>query len=461
MAQQSTRRNFLKQSTQVATGLLASSSILSNKSVAAEKPNIVLIVADDMGYADLSSYGSMDIQTPNIDTIARQGVRFTQHYANAAECTPTRTALLTGRYQQRVGGLECAIGFGHVGRYDDAIRLREQNRLGLPPSELTISKMLKQAGYRNGVIGKWHLGYDEKFLPKHHGFDYFWGPLGGGVDYFHHCEPSGWHTLRKNGEEVHREGYMTDLITEEAVKFIRREKDNPFFLYAAYTAPHTPYQGPDDYTEEHKTEETFNEGDRETYVEMVERLDWGVGQILHELHRLELEENTLVIFVSDNGGAKNADNGPFARGKGTLYEGGIHVPFMAKWPSKIEPGTVSDQVCLTLDLTASIAKAADVQPPDDRPFDGIDVLSTLDDAGVVTRTLFFRNRRGDRTWRAVRHGVWKYLSNEDGDEFEEYVFNLNEDPGEENDLKGTHPGKLEDLKSRLVKWEQEMAKTMR
>ena len=455
----STRRTFLRQCGQGLSALAASNALPANAT--AQHPNIVFIMADDLGYGDPGCYGSQDIQTPNIDALAQQGVRFTQYYANAAECTPTRAALLTGRYQQRLGGLECAIGFGNVGRYDDAIRLREHNQLGLPATEITISMLLKQAGYRTGVTGKWHLGYEEKFHPSHHGFDYSWGPLGGGVDYFHHVEPDGWHTLQKNGSEIHAKGYMTELITEEAVDFIRREQGNPFFLYAPYTAPHTPYQGPDDKAETHKTLDDFNKGDRYTYIKMVESLDRGVGEILRELKTRHLEENTLVIFASDNGGAKYADNGELNKGKGTLYEGGIRVPCVIRWPRRIAPGSVSDRVCLTLDLSASIINAAGIEPPSEKPFDGIDVISSLEKQDEVPRTLYFRNRRGARTWRAVRKEKWKYLSLQDGDQFEDYLFDLSADPGEKYDVRRDHSNIFDGLKKQLFSWENEMKQTMR
>src|SRR3954452_16842812 len=207
-------------------------------------PNVVLILADDLGYGDLGCYGCPDVRTPNLDRLAPPGVRFTSFYSNGQECTPTRAALLSGRYQHRVGGLECAIGIGNVGRYDDADRLARGHDLGLPADRSELARLLKAAGYTTAITGKWHLGYEPKFLPPNHGFDESFGPLGGGVDYFYHTEPGGGPMLYQDGRPVRRDGYMTDLITAEAEGVIRCPHDRPFFLYVPYTAPHSPFQGP-------------------------------------------------------------------------------------------------------------------------------------------------------------------------------------------------------------------------
>ena len=420
------------------------------------RPNIVLIIADDLGYGDLACYGSTDTRTPVVDRLAAEGVRFTNYYANAPECTPTRTALMTGRYQQHVGGLECAIGTGNVGRYDDAIRLADQHDLGLPVSETTIIRLLKQAGYTVGGFGKWHLGYEPKFGPLEHGFDHFFGPLGGGVDYYYHCEWDGVHMLYENQRPVRREGYLTDLITDGAVEFVRRYKSpKPFFLYMPYTAPHTPLQGPDDKPPAAKTQEDWNQGTRETYVSMVERLDWGIGKILAALDDRGLAQNTLVIFFSDNGGTKMADNGPFSGYKGGLFEGGIREPCIVRWPGVLPEGKVTHQMSITLDLSRSIVRVAGAELPEDRPFEGIDVLKHLEEGRPPQpRTLFWRQRRGERTWRAVRDGPLKHLTRRDGDRFQEYLFDLEADPGEKNNLLVSRPEDAARLKRLLAEWEE-------
>jgi N-acetylgalactosamine-6-sulfatase len=418
------------------------------------RPNVLVILSDDQGYGDLGCYGGTDLDTPHVDRLAAEGVRFTNYYSAGAECTPTRTAFLTGRYFHRVGGLECAIGTDNVGRYDDAIRLAEAHDLGLPQSETTLAEMLGACGYATAVYGKWHLGYEEKFLPMHHGFDHFVGVLGGNCDYFHHAEVTGRKTLFEDDRLIERDAHMTDLITGEAVAFLRRRKAAadagdaaPFFLYVAYTAPHSPYQGPDDRRPALLSEEEWNKGDRAGYVELVEHMDKGVGRILAALEAGGFRDDTLVIFASDNGGNRKASNAPFSGHKSSLYEGGIHVPCIARWPGRLPAGRTSDQTCITMDLTASIAAAAGVPPGRHPPLDGIDLLGRVA-AGrpTVARDLFFRNRRGERTWRAVRSGDLKYLSRTDGDAVSEWLFDLAADPAEQHDLLAARPAEA----SRLV-----------
>ncbi|MCP5118891.1 MAG: sulfatase-like hydrolase/transferase, partial [bacterium] len=248
----------------------------------ATPPNVVLLVADDMGYADLSSFGSPDIRTPHIDSIGARGVKLTQHYTNGPSCTPTRTALMTGRYQQRVGGLECAIGVGNVGRYDEAVWLADRGELGLPASEPTLPRLLKDHGYDTACSGKWHLGYMAEHSPNRHGFDEYFGILGGNADYFRHVEAAGDKVLYHNSEPVDRDGYLTELFVDHAVEWLSRRSEKPFFLYVPFNAPHTPVQGPDD-SDKEITAENWGQGDRATYARMVEAMDTGVGRILAQL----------------------------------------------------------------------------------------------------------------------------------------------------------------------------------
>jgi N-acetylgalactosamine-6-sulfatase len=419
--------------------------------------NIVFIMADDLGYGDLGCYGCPDIRTHAIDGLAREGVRFTNFYSNGPECTPTRTALMTGRYQQRVGGLECAIGIANVGRYDDAIRLCESHDLGLPAEETSIARMLKDAGYATALCGKWHLGYEPKFLPRRHGFDYFVGPLGGAVDYFHHTEPDGTPMLYLDEKPIHRDAYMTDLITDEAVGFIQRRQDRPFFLYVAYTAPHTPYQGPNDRRDKPLTQEEWNKGTRATFAEMVERMDRGVGAILEALEDKGAARNTVVVFASDNGANRTGRNAPFSGYKGGVFEGGIRVPCIACWPGVLPADKVADHACTTMDLTASFAEIAGTTPARNRVFDGIDILDEIRSGRPLgKRTLYWRARRGERTWRAVRDGSLKYISRTDGPKFQEYLFDLERDAAEKNNLMNNRPADLQRLKRLLVEWEKEV-----
>jgi len=413
-------------------------------------PNIVFILADDLGHGDLGCQGAPDLKTPSIDRLAAEGVRFTQFYAGAPECTPTRTALLTGRYPQRVGGLECAIGTGNVGRYDDAIRLRSSDDLGLPPSESVLPRLLKHAGYATAVVGKWHLGYAPKFFPARHGFDAWFGPLGGGVDYFHHTEPDGSPMLYRDGTKVRRDGYLTDLLAEEASAFVRRTA-GPFFLYVPFTAPHLPGQGPDDRRPVPLAADAWGRCDRATYVAMVERLDRAVGEILKALDETGRAKDTLVVFTSDNGGAKVARNAPFTGHKGGTYEGGLRVPCLARWPGLIPAGTTAPHVATTMDLTASLLRAAGATP--DRPLDGVDILAAIG-GPPQPRTLFWRQRRGDTVWRAVRDGDLKYLSREEaGRLVEERLSDVSADPAEATDLLGSRPGDGDRLRALLARWQ--------
>lgn len=427
-------------------------------------PNIVFILADNMGYGDLGCYGCPDIRTPAIDRLASEGVRFTSYYAGGPECTPSRAALLTGRYPQRVGGLECAIGSGHVGRYDDAIRLRAKNQLGLPPEESTLIHSLKRAGYTVIGLGKWHLGYDRKFLPPAHGFDYFLGTLGGTVDYFYHTEPNGNPAMIENDRLVRRDGYLTDLITDEAIKFLRkRDRRKPFFLYLPYSAPSAPHQHPDRKPPAPKVVKSWDshewqQGTREIFGIMVERLDQSVAKVLKMIDDEGLRSKTLVIFTSDNGGYALARNEPFRGRAHSLNEGGIRVPCIVRWPGVLPRGLVTDRPTMTIDLTASMLGAAKAPlAPDDRPLDGIDVLRQIaEKRPAPRRALFWRARRANRTWRAVREGSLKYLSRQDGNELEEFLYDLARDPGEKHNLLAERPEDVRRLKTKLARWEQEV-----
>jgi N-acetylgalactosamine-6-sulfatase len=433
------------------------------------QPNILLILADDLGYGDLGSYGVKDIQTPNIDNLANQGVRLTNFYANAPECTPTRTALLTGRYQQRVGGLECALGAGNVGRYDEAIWLWEKKELGLPVGEATLLTSLKQAGYKMAMLGKWHLGYEKKFRPDQHGFDYSFGNIGYGGDYFYHIEQddidledfTGAHNLAENGKEVFYDGqYMTELITDKAIEWLQKQDHNaPFFLYLPYTAPHTPFQGPGDDPGRPIEGDEWTIGSREKYVEMVEALDSGVGKVLDYLSENNLEKETVVIFFSDNGGrAREANNGIFSGHKGQVYEGGIHVPCIIRWPGMIARNTVSDQMAISFDLTRSIIRLSGVKNGD-LHLDGYDIIDHISrDKQDLKRTLFWRKKRGDIIHKAVNDGDFKYLIvRNNGTLEDEKLFRLGVDPSERNDLLDAMPEKAAELRDRLDEWEQEVS----
>lgn len=417
-------------------------------------PNIILILADDLGYGDLSCYGHPVAKTPHIDHLARQGVRFTQHYANGPECSPTRTALLTGRYQQRVGGLECAIGTGNVGRYDDAIRLAEQHELGLPVDQAVIPGALRQAGYACGVFGKWHLGYEPKFNPMEYGWDEFFGYLGGNVHYFNHRETSDLHVLFRGREPVTRDGYMTHLITDASIAFIEKHKTRPFFMFVSHESPHFPFQGPKD-GDKLVTAENWTEKNSETYVAMLEDLDSEVGRLVEAIDQTGIADNTIVVFASDNGGYAGAGHmGPLRGSKSTTFEGGIRVPLIIRWPGRINEGTTSEQVCVTFDLTKSLLGLAGADVPANR-LDGYDIIRHITEQREdLSRTLFWRGKRDDLTWSAVRDDNIKLVRQREGDKSEEWLFDLSKDTGEADDLADMQPSEQSRLRQLLADWEQ-------
>ncbi len=431
-----------------------------------DSPNIVLIVADDLGYGDLSCYGSEDIKTPILDNMAKEGVKFTNFYANGPECSPTRTALLTGRYQQRVGGLECAIGLNDVGRYEEALALSDRKDIGLPVHFNAIPSIFNEKGYNTALIGKWHLGGLERFRPNAHGFDYSIGCLGGGVDYFHHTEPRGvfigiWmdgnHDFYRNGAPHHREGYyMTHLITDESVEWLNiQDSSKPFFLYVPYTAPHGPIQGPDDYLPEKITVEEWHNTKGKPYGAMIESMDAGIGKILDKLEEKGFAENTIVIFFSDNGCAGVGSAGPLSGKKGQVFEGGIRVPCIIKWPGKIKPGQVSDQMAISMDLTNSFSKIIGGNPP--RPFDGIDIIGHIVSGEKdYPRTLFWRYKRATTVRKALRDNTMKYICNIEGEEINEYVFDLANDIAEKNNLAETNKRELNRLRKLMTTWEADV-----
>jgi len=416
---------------------------------AGKRPNIVLFLADDLGWADVSCFGSRDIRTPNVDAMARGGVRFPRYYCNAPECTPTRTALLTGRYQQRVGGMECAIGVGNVGRYDDAEWLQKRGELGLPATETTFAKILRRSGYDTACFGKWHLGYSEKFRPSQHGFDEYVAILGGNADYFTHREEDGTLTLYKNDKPLDRKGYATDIFADEAIAWLKRRGGKPFFLYVPFTAPHTPIQDPDGFDSKTGTA-PVQQKNRKIYAKMVERLDARMGDVLHQLRAMGQEENTIVLFLSDNGGDPNGDNGPLRGRKSSLWEGGIRVPLVMRWPGHLPEDRTNTQVTLSMDLAPTLLHAAAVPAPSGVRFDGMDVLDIA--AGKrepQKRTVFWRYKRMGNVRKAVREGDVKLVI----DNGEEELHDLAHDEREEHNLLPGAAGDAARLKKLLAAWE--------
>jgi arylsulfatase A len=417
---------------------------------AARRPNIVLFLADDLGWRDVSCFDAPDVRTPNVDAIARGGVRFVQYHCNAPECTPTRTALLTGRYQQRVGGLECAIGVGNVGRYDDAVWLEKRGELGLPASEVTFPKLLQQNGYATACFGKWHLGYSEKFLPNHHGFDEFLSILGGNADYFTHREEDGALVLNRGGKPLERKGYVTDLFAEEAIAWLKRRDSRPFFLYLPFTAPHTPIQDPDAFDPATGTAPVHKQN-RAVYARMVERMDARIGDVLRQLRAMGREGNTIVIFMSDNGGEANGDNGELRGRKSSVWEGGLRVPCIMRWPGRIPAGSTTSQVAMTMDFAPTLLRAAGVATA--TRFDGIDLLPVLTGARTgEARTLFWRYKRANNVRKAVREGDLKLVI----DNGREELHDLAKDPREQNDLLPAAEADAARLRKKLAAWERDV-----
>ena len=410
------------------------------------RPNVVLIMTDDAGYGDIGVYGAPDVKTPNIDGLARAGVRLTDFYANGATCTPTRAGLITGRYQQRVI-LEWPLGS----------REGDQDR-GLPVTGRTLPRLLKNHGYATALVGKWHLGWKPEFSPIAHGFDYFFGFKSGFVDYYQHTnsDAPGYADLYENDSSVTVPGYMTDLITDRTVRFIERNAAKPFFVDVAYNAPHWPYQVPDRPTVARDSARHLNAFDDSTstraeYVAMLERVDAGVGKILAALDRLGLARNTIVIFTNDNGGEWLSRSGPLFHHKSSLWEGGIRVPAIVRWPGRIPAGRVSGQVGVTMDLTASILAATGVALPAELKLDGMNLLPILEGkAPVVERTLFWRVL-GNRPMRAVRSGEWKLVF--DG---RPMLFNLRRDIGERTNVIGQKTEIARRLQRLLTEWQNEV-----
>jgi arylsulfatase A len=427
----------------------------SARAAAQRPPNVVLVMMDDLGYGDLGSYGAPDVRTPNIDRLAREGVRLTDAYASGAVCTPTRAALISGRYQQRVG-LEWVLTVSPADR-----------ERGLPALATSLPALLRANGYATGLVGKWHLGTKPEFGPNAHGFDEFYGFLGGAHSYYTNRAEiagvgAGAPDLFENTTPVEATGYLTDEITRRAVGFITRRAEGPFFLEVAYNAAHWPFQPPDrPPTEaERRAERPLRQmpddsvtATRQDYVRMLERADRGVGEILAALDRRGLTDKTLVVFTNDNGGEWLSRNAPLFHRKGTLWEGGIRVPLILRWPGELPRGKVSGQVAITMDVTASILAAAGARPPPAYRPDGVDLLPILrGKAPLLERRLFWRWDRPNRQQRAVRVGRWKLL--EDASQL--LLFDLGADPGERTDLAARRPDLVATLKRLLADWEADV-----
>jgi len=412
------------------------------------RPNFVFILADDLGYADLGCYGGRGDDggscSPVLDRMAAEGLRFTDGYSNSPVCSPTRFSLMTGRWQYRLrGGNDEPIASRHRG---NAV-------LGLPPSHPTLPSLLRDAGYATALAGKWHLGFLPHFGPLKSGYQEFFGPMSGGVDYFTHKDSSGAHDLFDGEADAPHAGYLTDLISERAVDFIRRrkEKREPFLLSVHYTAPHWPWETRADEAEALRIGKIFHfdGGSVATYLTMVRHMDEGIGRILEALKAAGADANTIVVFTSDNGGERFSDTWPLVGKKMDLLEGGIRVPYIVRWPARVKAGSMTAQQALTMDWVATFFAAAGVQPHPDYPLDGANLLPVLDNpAASFERELFWRMKF--RSQKAMLSGRWKYLSIE-GDEF---LFDLATDARERANRSAREPQRLAAMRARYAEWQR-------
>lgn len=400
-------------------------------------PNIVFILADDLGYADVSCYGRPDLQTPNIDGIATRGVRFLQAYANSAVCSATRTALITGRYQYRlrIGLEEPLVGNPNV---------------GLPPEHPTLPSLLKKVGYSSTLIGKWHLGVLPKFGPLKSGYDHFYGFRGGALDYYSHASGRA-EDLWDDDVPIHQNGYLTELLGTRAVEVINKyaKSHQPFLVSLHFNAPHWPWEAPGDQAESNRLAQpgsgglmSFDGGSQKTYQRMIEAMDREVGRVIQALDANRLTENTIVIFTSDNGGERFAATWPFTGRKTELLEGGLRIPALFSWPARIPRGVTNDQISATMDWLPTLLAAAGTAPDPAYPPDGMNLLSALSrNAAPVPRKLFWRYKANAQ--RAMRDGDYKFLKILDNT----FLFNVVDDPLERANLKERRP----DIYHRLVR----------
>jgi len=422
--------------------------------MSSSRPNIIFIVADDLGFADLGCYGGREAEfgpvSPVLDQLAAGGLKFTQGYSNSPVCSPTRFALMTARWQYRLrGAAEEPINSKSKG----------STTLGLPPEHPTLPSLLRDAGYRTALIGKWHLGYPPSFGPLRSGYEEFFGPMSGGVDYFTHASSNGTHDLYAGEEEQHEEGYLTDLLSQRAVDYVKRmapgaTQGTPFFLSLHYTAPHWPWETREDHALAQEVKGNLfhlHGGNIHTYRRMIHHMDEGIGWVVNALRETGQLDNTLIVFTSDNGGERFSDNWPLVGGKMDLTEGGIRVPWIAHWPAMIAPGGVSQQHCLTMDWSATMLELAGAKTDPQYPLDGVSLAGVLRQPDqTFERPLYWRmNHRGQR---ALRLGDWKYLRVDGHD----YLFNIPADERERANLGQRQPERLDALRQAWEAWNSSM-----
>jgi arylsulfatase A-like enzyme len=438
-----TRRTWLRTAAAGTVALASGARNIFSQS-ATTRPNIVFILADDLGYADVSCYGRPDSSTPNIDRLATNGVRFLQAYANSAVCTATRAALITGRYQYRF-----RIGLEEP--------LSPEGKVGLSPQEPTIPSLLKKAGYETALVGKWHLGPLPTFGPLQSGYDHFYGFRGGAVDYYSHHSTDQNDDLWDDDVAIHQTGYLTDLLGNRAVEVVNgyAKSERPFFLSLHFNAPHWPWEAPGDEAESERIKATnlfhFDGGTQKTYQRMIAQMDLQIGRVLAALEANRMLDNTIVVFTSDNGGERFADTWPFTGRKTELLEGGLRIPAIASWPARLPKGKTTQQVAISMDWLPTLVAAANGALDPASPPDGIDLLPHLiDPASTVRRTLFWRYKGNAQ--RAVRDGDYKFLKMLDNT----FLFNVVADPMERANLKTRQKDVYDRLEQKWYDWNATM-----
>lgn len=435
----------------------------------ARQPNILLIVSDDQGYPDLGCIGTKPLKTPNLDRLAAEGVRATSFYVTWPACTPSRGSLLTGRYPQRNGLYDMVrndmVNYGH--RYSpEEYAVSPEMTLGLDPREVTLGDVLRTAGYATGVVGKWDMGQARRYLPLQRGFDWFYGFGNNGIDYFTH-ERYGVPSMFRGNERTQQDRgtYATAVFKREALAFVRTHASKPWFLYLPFNAPHSAssfapgsdrpagekkesvgVQVPDSYADPYRGQGIADNLAR--YYGAVTCMDEAIGDLMALLRELGLERDTFIVFFSDNGGSGNGGNAPLRGHKSTMWEGGLRVPFLARWPGHLPAGCVTDEFLTTLELMPTFAAAAGAPLPK-RKLDGFDMLPVLAAKQPSPRTEMFWQRRSDQ---AARVGNWKWVKSTKG----EGLFDLAADPGENRDLSREQPERLAQVKQRFSLWTQEM-----
>jgi len=444
-----TRREFIK-----ALGVAAASAVIPHVAQgqqSAHRPNVILILTDDQGAIDVNCYGAKDLITPNLDRLAREGTRFTQFYVAAPVCSPSRAAIMTGRYPQRAGLANNASS--------------QPGGAGMPAEQVTIAEMTKAAGYATGHVGKWHLGYTPEMMPNAQGFDYSFGHMGGCIDnysHFFYWQGPNRHDLWRNGEPVWHEGeYFGDLMVDECKRFIDRSKDRPFFLYWAINMPHYPLQGIRKWRERYKN----LEDPRRMYAASVSTLDEMIGEVVTHLEKLGLRDNTLIIWQSDNGHSieertfgRGGNSGPYRGHKFTLWEGGIRLPCIVSWPGRVPSDAVCSQIVMSIDWLPTIAQYCGVPLPD-RKIDGKSVVAVIDSADAPSPHDVLHWETGGH-W-AIREANWKLVHNGPATEqnsrkipqVDDFLSNLAEDVSETTNLAGQRP----DIVGRLTKLHEEWA----